>query len=237
MRNFYFLFIYSFCLVACTSEQKETVQKTHGPSQPAVYKAEKNTEIEPLTTSEKSKEPNQFIIPGKRIGLINLNEDVEVVRQILGKPTTVDAAMGKSLQTWISKTADGKTQQISIFFSRNMGNADEKSRAKQIRITEAAFKTKANYASTETLLRSNISETKKTVTYTLPGSKNEFTIFDNIKTGIAFEFDPPGNVIAITVHEPDKAAFEVFTDISPDLKKMKPSEQTTFPMGPGAIKD
>jgi hypothetical protein len=230
MRKLCLLFICFNCFVACTSKQKETEHKAPNTSQTAaVPEDEKTLGTENTITAEEAITPTQQIIPGKSIGLIKLNEDAEVVHKLLGKPTTSNSGMGKSLQTWTTKTADGKTQQISIFFSRNMGNADEKSRAKQIRIKDAAFKNKANYATTETTLRSNISEAKKTITYTLPGFEKEFTIFDNVKTGIAFEFDPTGNVVAITVHEPGKPAFEIFSEVGSELKKIKPSEQSTLP--------
>lgn len=236
IRKIFLLFICLNCLVACTSEQKESESKTLTVSQETSLDEEENfSETDSLPIKKDTITQNQKIIPGKSIGLIKLNEDAEVVHKLLGKPTTANSGMGKSLQTWIKETTDGKTYQLSIFFSRNMGNGDEKSRAKQIRITKEAFITKLNYRETETTLRANISEAKKMAIYTLAGSKDEFEIYDNMNAGIAFEFDPAGNVIAITVHEPGQLAFEIFTEVSSDLRKTKPSEQTKLPF-PG-IKD
>jgi hypothetical protein len=236
MRNSCFLIICLYWFVACTSGQKENEKKDPVVAQTSVpEKAKRNAPEAGAAVTEIDSVPNQLIVPGKRIGKINLNEDLEVIQKILGKPSTANSGMGKSLQTWITKTADGKTQQISIFFSRHMGNEDEKSRAKQIRVTVAAFISEKNEAATTSILRGNISEAKKMAAYLLPNSKEQISIYDNIKTGIAFEFDPPGNVIAITVHEPGKPAFEIFSEVSSDLKMMKPSEQTTLPF-PG-IKD
>ena len=192
MRNLCLLFIYTICLAACTSKQKEPESENMSAAQQAVMKEEENfSEANSPALSEKPTAPEQFIIPGKSIGLIKLNEDAEVVQKLLGEPSTSNAGMGKSLQTWNLKTADGKTYQLSIFFSRNMGNNDEKSRAKQIRVTSAAYMTKKQEAATTSTLRSNIQEAKKTVVYTLPGSKGQFEVYDNVPAGIAFEFDPP----------------------------------------------
>lgn len=223
MRKFCLLYICFFGLVACTSEQRESNKEKTETSRPAVANKDTIQTAAPATEA-KPTVTNPLIIPGKSIGLIKLNEDAEVVHKVLGEPTQSNAGTGKSLQTWVTQTPDDKTQQISMFFSRNMGNADEKSRVKQIRITAAGFASGPNAAATEKTIKDNRQEARKTAVYPLPGSKEQITIYDKIKAGIAFEFDQQGNCIAITVHEPGKAAFEIFTQVASDLKKVGSSE-------------
>lgn len=234
MRNYWLLFIYAVSLAGCTSKPQEPESKKPTISQQEV-RQEKENESESSQTISSEKSAGQYIVPGKSIGQIHLNEDAEVIQKILGRPTSANSAMGKSLQTWKLRTVDGKNYQLSIFFSRNMGNADEKSRAKQIRVTAPAYISNKQEEATTPVLRGNIQEAKKMLIYTLPGFEGQFQIYDNTNTGIAFEFDPPGNVIAITVHEPGKPAYEIFSEVSSDLIQIKPSEQTTLPF-PG-IKD
>lgn len=132
-----------------------------------------------------------------------------------------NAGMGKSMQTWKKQTADGKPWQLSVFFNRQMGTGDEKSRAQQIRLTAAAFPKEPEQKALELALKANRAEANKTAFYTQPVTNEQIAIYDNLKTGIAFELNPRGEIIAVTIHEPGKPAFEIFTEVSNSLRKLE----------------
>ena len=156
------------------------------------------------TTGEKPVPHEQLILPGQGIGDISINEDADTVFSKLGKPDASDAAMGKSLATWYAKhdTAGYKTQ---IFFSKQMGTADETSRVKQIRITSPWFKT-MDYMSTGMHLQTIDSKKefnlKKVAQYTEAGK--QYSVYDAAESGIAFEINDKNVCTGIIVFEPGK---------------------------------
>jgi hypothetical protein len=215
-------------LSACNSNHHEPAVPETAANQQSVISetGSRHAATDTAETAAWEKNTNHLIVPGKSIGLINLNEEAEVVQKLLGKPAKADAAMGKSLQTWFtdrdSKAGDAVAHQTTIYFSRNMGATDENSRVKQIRITSPFFYTQ-NHLSTKVKLatfRNSFPAAKKTALYTLPRTKEQVTIYDDIKAGIAFETDPAGNCLGITIHEPGKAAFEIYTEVAANLKKL-----------------
>jgi len=177
-----------------------------GQNRPA-YKATDPTATEVSvtdTTGEKPVPAEQLILPGQSIGTISINENTDSVFSKLGKPDAGDAAMGKSLSTWYAKH-DTTGYVTQVFFSKQMGTADEASRAKQIRITSPWFKT-MDYMSTgmhlQTIESKKEFNLKKVAQYT-DGSKSYF-IYDDADAGIAFEIDDKNVCTGIIVHEPGK---------------------------------
>ncbi len=156
------------------------------------------------TTGEKPVSAQQLILPGQSIGTININENADSVLSKLGKPDAGDAAMGKSLSTWYAKH-DTSGYETQVFFSKQMGTADEASRVKQIRITSPWFKT-MDYMSTgmhlQTIESKKEFSLKKTARYT--NGNRQFFIYNDADAGIAFEIDDRNVCTGIIVHEPGK---------------------------------
>jgi hypothetical protein len=208
-----YLLITLLCLAGCnnsdttsTKYQKKDTAKT-------------DTVLKPGSVSSSK----MLIIPGKSISLISLNENAEKVFQLLGKPDSADAAMGKSLVTWKSKSGDGGSgiaSQINIFFSRNMGADDEASKVKHVRITSPDFYTAENVhiGSQLNVIMQHYPLAKQVASYTSSETNKQVIVYDDIHKGIAFETDHNNRCIGITVHEPDKKAFETYISFFRDIK-------------------
>jgi hypothetical protein len=141
----------------------------------------------------------KMIVPGKRIGQIYINEQVDSVVDVLGKPDSSDAAMGSSFMAWFDKT--GKViRQTSIFAHREMGGTDEKnSHVKVIRETSPTFKT-ADYGGAGSAIK-DVMKLYRLKKHMAPGNK-KLWLYDNYQTGIGFEVDSTGKCLAVYVHAP-----------------------------------
>jgi hypothetical protein len=141
----------------------------------------------------------KMIVPGKRIGDICINEDVDSVINKLGKPDSSDAAMGASYMVWFDKT--GKiVRQTDVFAHRNMGGKNEKlSHVKVIRETAPSFKT-ADYGGAGSAIK-DVMKLYKLQKHMAPGNK-KLWLYDNYQTGIGFEVDSTGKCLAVYVHAP-----------------------------------
>jgi hypothetical protein len=160
--------------------------------------------------SQKPVPAAQLIVPGESIGGISINGTADSVYKKLGKPDAGDAATGKSLSTWFAGH-DTSGYQTQIFFTRQMGTADDTSRVKQVRITSPIFKM-MDYTGVGTSLQTITSAAefslKKVGEYT-QGSQS-FFIYDDAKAGIAFEFNTKNICSGIIVHEPGKSVMDAY---------------------------
>jgi hypothetical protein len=169
------------------------------------------------TTNNNIITADKLILPGKSIGKTAINEDGEDIIKRLGEPDAGDAAMGKSVSIWYAKhdTAGYITQ---IYFTRQMG-VDDTSRAKLIRVTSPWFKVKENV---------NVGAPVKNATAKFKlvkigegnGMQGPYTLYDDAKSGIAFEADNKGTCTGITIHEPGKKLAPNYLAFFPDLKML-----------------
>ena len=194
-------------LCACNSKQNNPVVEDN-----------KNQSIYADSSATSTKKPDsaKLIIPGKSIGLTRIYENADSVFQILGKPDSSDAAMGKMMASWYRNN-----HETHIFFSRNMGNADESSRVKQIRITSPYFIT-ANGISVGSALDSinqYFPNAKNAASYISPKTKKEVIIYDDLKGGVAFEIDTQKKCIGINIHKPNEEAYETYIAFFSSFKK------------------
>ena len=159
----------------------------------------------PADTSMPAVPANRLIVPGKSIGLTHINEPTETAMKSLGKPDAGDAAMGKSVSTWFSKNNPGyKTQ---VYSSTQFGSDGDRPVVKSIRITNPFFQTvnglkpgshyKDIMASFSGLLLSG--------SYRSP--QGNVKVYDDTKTGIAFEINEQEICVGICVHEAGQKAF------------------------------
>ncbi|WP_461448555.1 hypothetical protein [Mucilaginibacter sp.] len=141
----------------------------------------------------------KMIIPGKSIGDIYINEDVDSVVAKLGKPDSSDAAMGASCLVWFDKTSK-VVRQTDVYAHKNMGNADEKiSHVKVIRETATSFKT-ADYGGAGSAIK-DVMKLYRLEKHKAPGNK-KLWLYDNYQMGIGFEVDSTGKCLAVYVHAP-----------------------------------
>lgn len=138
-----------------------------------------------------------LIVPGKSIGKMVIGGNSAKVFDLLGKPDVSDAAMGKALSTWYQghDTAGSQTQ---VFFSRQIGTADDTSHVKQIRVTSPAFET-ADQIHVNTMFNDIAAKFKldKIASYNEKGKT--FSVYAAISEGIAFEVDDDSKCTGIIV--------------------------------------
>lgn len=175
--------------------------------------SQKTDSMTSITPENHSK--NVLIVPGKRLGMVTLNQDAKPVFDHFGKPDTGEASMGKASATWHIKTNDQKSV-LTIFTTRKMG-VENFSRIKFVRTTSTVFKTKNGIGVGSTLksietqfeLKKIGSFIENGKTYSLEGTAK----------GIAFEIGPDKKCHGIVVHPKNLKANETYIPIYENLKK------------------
>jgi hypothetical protein len=157
----------------------------------------------------------QLVVPGISIGQATINESSENIHKRLGTPDEGDAAMGKSVSIWYANH-DTTGYVTQMYFSRGQGD-DEVKRVKQVRVTSPAFKiTNKAHVGVSFKNVSSLYALKKVATFTDKGSNR--TLYDDVKTGIAFDVDEKDMITGITVHEPGRAATGTYLAFFPSIK-------------------
>lgn len=151
------------------------------------------------------------IVPGKAIGNTHINDNMDSVTSLLGKPDDGDAAMQKSVAIYYKGA-----YATSILSARNPDGDHPVEKVKQIRVTSPAFKTEDGLHVGSTLNELNAKyQLKKTTTY--KGEGGECTVWD-AGHGIAFETNPAGNCIAVIVYSPEEPYQGAALNIRPNRK-------------------
>jgi len=162
----------------------------------------KEDSVSAMRNMMKDVSPKNLIVPGKGIGKIKIGGNSGQVFNLLGKPDLGDAAMGKALSTWY-QGHDKSGFQTQVFFSRQMGTADDTSRVKQIRITSPVFET-ADQIHVNTLFSDISAKFKldKIASYKEKGKT--FSVYAAISEGIAFEVGSDQKCSGILIFEPGR---------------------------------
>lgn len=180
---------------ACQSAQRDNKRKTD--TLPQAPPQEVNTD--------------SLVVPGKAIGHITLNTDAGPVMEIMGKPDSGDAAMGKAVSMWIS----GKNL-TAIYTERNMG-VDDTSRIKQIRSTYPGFVTNDHIG---------VGVTLKDIEQRMPVArlgeytegKDTFALYTT-REGISFEVNREQQCTGIIVHPAGSDPTSVYLPFHSNLRK------------------
>lgn len=154
---------------------------------------------------------DSLVIPGKAIGNISLGRDAAPLMELMGKPDSGDAAMGKAVSMWIS----GK-HLTAIYTERNMG-VDDTSRIKQIRSTWPGFLTDDNIG---------VGVTLKDIERRMPVArlgeytegKDTFALY-TAREGISFEINRDDQCTGIIVHPPGSDPTAVYLPFHSGLRK------------------
>lgn len=145
-----------------------------------------------------------LVLPGVAIGNTKINENMDDVIRLLGKPDDGDAAMQKAVAIYYKD--DYAT---SILSARDTGD-NPVARVKQIRVTSPAFKT-GDDLHVGTVLQTGA--LKKVTTYK---TKNTvFTVWDR-GDGLAFEADSTGKCVAVLVYAPEEPYKGAYLNIRPN---------------------
>ena len=152
-------------------------------------------------------DPNSaLIVPGSRLGAVRLGSNGAEVLKSLPKPYVVDSGMSQTRQVWRSRRAGGNYDTLFIHTVSN-GVIDAKPvegiTIDLIRSTAKRFHT-ANGISVGSPFKPIRTQFSGITTV-----KDVPTVYDDVKNGIAFEFDKPptaeSRCIAIMVHLPGKS--------------------------------
>ncbi len=194
-------------IAACTPADKETQSK-----------AEPQQE---LTTVDSS----NLIIPGKSIGKLYLNQDMDSVFHIMGKADAGDAAMGKAWSIWLSEaTGSGSKDQVAVFSSYKDSTMMGKS-AKEILATAPVYET-ANGLKTGMPLDSikkQFPSLKAVARYVNDSEHDTLEVYDDISKGIAFDIrNRAGRQVstAVYVHFPNKSVSNTYLTIYPGWRRL-----------------
>lgn len=167
----------------------------------AVQDSATNKLIASDTSTSQTVPADRLIMPGKGIGHIMVNEDIETAIKLLGRPDSSDAAMGSALMVWFAKH-DRKGYRTSVFAHRNMGGKDEAvSRIQKILISSPWFKTADGVGVGSSLAAIKKGYTvKSTLGYNTQTGKVE--VYTDLDKGISFEVDKTGDkCVAVVVHK------------------------------------
>lgn len=154
---------------------------------------------------------DSLVVPGKAIGNIVLGADAAPLMEIMGKPDSGDAAMGKAVAIWIS----GKNL-TAIYTERNMG-VDDTSRIRQIRSTYPGFLTNDHIG---------VGVTLKDIEQRMPVSrlgeytegKDTFALYTT-REGISFEVNREEHCTGIIVHPAGSDPTSVYLPFHSNLRK------------------
>jgi hypothetical protein len=215
MRNCNYLFAVLIAATTVSCRQKTSTNQTEkqvADTQKTIA-AKQNSS----TTNNNIIMADRLILPGKSIGKTAINEDGEDIIKRLGKPDAGDAAMGKSVSIWYAKhdTAGYITQ---IYFTKQMG-VDDTSRAKLIRVTSPWFKVKED-VNVGAPVKNAMGKLRLVKIGEGNGRQGPYTLYDDAKSGIAFEADNKGTCTGITIHEPGKKLAPNYLAFFPNLKML-----------------
>lgn len=198
-----------FLLAACQSKPSGTV--SDADSTVAVPAAPAPTAV-PVPSQEPVAPDNAYlIVPGKAIGNTRIDENIDDVIRLLGKPDDSDAAMQKSVSFYYKGAYS-----TAILSARDTEGDHPAAKVKQIRVTSPAFKTEDSLHVGSTLdeLQAKY-QLKKATTY--KGEGGECTVWD-AGHGIAFETNPAKSVIAVIVYAPEEPYKGAYLNIRPTRK-------------------
>jgi hypothetical protein len=161
-----------------------------------------------------------MILPGTSIGGVSLGPDGLQELKKLGKPYRVDRGMSQTREVWKWSRPEGR---LDTFFVHTVSNGVIDARPPDgvtidlIRSTVARFKTSSDIG-----VGSTLDQIRKSFTDLAPVEGNP-TIFDDVKSGIAFEFStaPIGHsiCIAVMIHPPGKSNVATQDQVAEVLEK------------------
>jgi hypothetical protein len=214
IRNSLIIVSIAICLLACGNNSKKQTnladtnkvpKDTTGQHIPNKNDTTTHHTMASDTGTANTSQSDWLITPGKSIGHIFLNDDVQNTIRQLGKPDSSDAAMGSSLMVWFANhnSAGNRT---AVFSHHNMGGKDESvSHVQKILVTSPQFKTNdgIGVGSAKQDIQKNYT-LKPTSTYSKNGGKIQ--VYTDLEKGISFEINGTGRCVGIIVHKANDTA-------------------------------
>ncbi|RYF85152.1 MAG: hypothetical protein EOO03_13725 [Chitinophagaceae bacterium] len=191
-------------LLSCNSQKEKTGSTTVATDTlKAIEPAQPVNAPDSLTINVS---PNQLIVAGKSIGLTAIGQTGADLSKNLGQPDDGDAAMGKSISTWYSKTNPAyKTQ---VFSSMQNGTAEDRPKVKSIRINNPFFQSYEGLKPGSHLKEILTAYPALLLSGSYKTANNKTVkVYDDFEKGIAFEINENDSCIGICVHTVNEKAF------------------------------
>jgi hypothetical protein len=207
MKKTFFSILVVAVIASCTSPNKET-----SPS----------SEPRPGIASVDS---SKLIIPGKSIGKLYLNQDMDSVFRIMGRADAGDAAMGKAWGIWFSTMLGSQVKDQTAVYSSYKDTSMVAKSAKEILVTAEAYRTTNGLGSGIPLdsLKKELPSLKQVAKYVNDSEQDTLEIYDDISSGIAFEIkrrDQGQISTAVYVHFPNVSVNNTYLTIYPDWRRL-----------------
>ncbi len=204
MRSLFIIAVTFLSLISCkNAEDKNALDNSNN---------DEETIVSPEENQKDTISDSRLIIPGVKLGTIKLNTIVNAVYDSIGRPTSGDAAMQKSLSTWDSEST------ILTIFAANDPNTSEGHLIKLIRSTAPDFKTKNGLGK-----GSSISAVEEEFQLKKEGAfkenASEFTLYST-QQGISFEFNSENICSGVVVHDPETQAGITYLPIYKEYKSL-----------------
>ncbi|WP_163916956.1 hypothetical protein [Pontibacter burrus] len=217
----YLLYILLIVLLQSCSDKDSKRPENQLPEQAATNTSTPDTtSLPPQPIVEKATPDSTFlIIPGLRIGQVRLNQTAEQVSNKLGKPDSGDAAMGKALSYWFSKSK--RSHVVAVYFSHSYTDGPEDYLlVRQVRVNSPAFRTPENIGAGNNIATIRRHYTIAPIAYYQVGRQRIY-IFDDDAKGIAFEMAvPDSSCIAVTVHKAGEDVTNSYLPMHPDMTRL-----------------
>jgi hypothetical protein len=207
MRQIFLSTLVAASMAACTSANKETQPQGNFKQQIA------------------NVDSSKLIVPGKSIGKLYLNQDMDSVFHIMGKADAGDGAMGKAWSIWLSKAAGTQSEdQIAVFSSYKDSTMAGKS-AKEILVTAESYQTAKGLKTGLPLdsIKKQFPSLKALARYVNESEHDTLDVYDDVSSGIAFDVrSRAGKKIstAVYVHFPNKSVSNTYLSIYPGWRKL-----------------
>ena len=164
-----------------------------------------------------------LIVPGGSIGHIYLEMPATELQGIMGKADSGDAAMGKSLQFWLSKNAHKPRQYVAVYTVNDFDGSGSPPEVRQVQVTSPEFRTDGGLGAGSTLaaIRGQFGKLEPLAYYTNEEGRQVY-LFDAQAQGIAFEVIVPDSIsTAVTIHAKGTDVTDTYLPIHPDMTRLR----------------
>lgn len=164
-----------------------------------------------------------LIVPGGSIGHIYLEMPATELQGIMGKADSGDAAMGKSLQFWLSKDTLRPRQYVAIYTVNDFDGSGNPPEVRQVQVTSLEFRTEGGLGPGSSLaaIREQFRQLEPLAYYTNEAGQQVY-IYDAQAQGIAFEVTVPDSIsTAVTIHAKGADVTDTYLPIHPDMTRLR----------------
>lgn len=199
-------------LLCCQSRESSNQKENSNPAEPVAD-----------TTAPAPPDSAYLIVPGESIGRVNLGMSATELHDIMGDADSGDAAMGKSLQFWLSKDTLRHRKYVAAYTVNNFDGTGSPPEVQQLQVTSPEFRTGEGLGAGSPFaeIREQFGQLEPLAYYTNEQGQQVY-IYDAQAQGIAFEVAVPDSIsTAVTVHAKGTDVTGTYLPIHPDMTRLK----------------